>query len=156
MNQLDIRLGFQFPWTFRFVGALLVFSALVLFQQNFWWSIMLFVIGVVIITAYEGTDIDVVNKVYREYNSILFIKVGKFKAYDSIEKLYVNKKTISQRMYSAHTSKSATFSNDVFSGYLKFTSGDKILLSNQKSKEKLLKKLDQVIQSLNVPLIDNS
>ena len=59
-------------------------------------------------------------------------------------------------MYSAHTNKAATFSNGVYDGYLKFSSGEKILLLSKKNKEKLMERLNEMSRSLNVQLIDNS
>jgi len=156
MDQLDIKFGFIFPWTFRFVGALLVFSSIVLAFKIFWWSAILFPMGAVFLSAYEGTEIDTVKRVYREYNSYLLIKFGKFKAYDSIERLYVNSKMVTERMYSAHTNKSSNFRDQVFSAYIKFSSGEKALLLSEKNKGRIMNKLGRISQSLNVALTDHT
>ncbi|MBZ0246951.1 MAG: hypothetical protein K8H85_13505, partial [Cyclobacteriaceae bacterium] len=68
----------------------------------------------------------------------------------------VNRSQESQRIYSAHTNKSSIFTNEVFNAYLKFSSGEKILLRKGKKKEKLIAQMNLISQSLQTQVMDNT
>ena len=156
-HQLDIRFGFLFPWTFRFIGGILILAAILSVSEIGWLVILILTPGLFLISAVEGFEIDTQKKIYREYNSFLFlIRTGKYHSYQSIEKLFVNRSQETQRIYSAHTNQSSTFKNDVFNAYLKFSSGEKILLLKGKKKGKLMTQLNGINQSLQTQLIDNT
>lgn len=154
--QFNFKFGFLLPWTFRFLGALAVIGSIPLMLDHVLIGVSLLLIGLLMVFVYEGFEIDPNKKVYREYTSFLLFKSGKFIGYDNIEKLYINKKHEAQSMYSAHTSKSTVFTNDVFNAYLKFSSGEKIHLLSKKNKERLLKRVEDFTSALSIPIIDNS
>lgn len=154
--QFDFRFGVLFPWTFRFLGALAAIGALFLLLDLSWPGIPLLIIGLVVVFANEGAEIDHQKKVYREYTSFLLLKTGRWIPYDSIEKVYINRKLESLKMYTAHTSKSATFKHEVYDAYLKFSSGERILLLSKKNKDALLMRLQPFIQSLQIQILDNT
>lgn len=155
-SQFNFRFGFLLPWTFRFLGILAVIGSFPLMVSNVFPGIALLLPGLIIIFTHEGFEIDTVKKIYRNYISFLLVKSGKFRSYDSIEKLYINKKRGTQRMYSAHTAKSATFSNEVYDVYMKFSSGEEVHLLSKKDKEKILKRIENFSNSLSIPVIDNT
>lgn len=152
----DFKLGFFFPWTFRFLGALAAIGAVFLLVKFNWLGFPLLLLGLALLFSYEGIEIDHLKKTFREYTSWLMYKTGKNVSYEAIEKVYINKKLETQRMYSAHTSKSAAFSQEVFDAYLKFSSGEKVLLLSKKNKAHLLKRIDEFTKSVHVPLVDNT
>lgn len=155
-HRVDIRFGFLFPWTFRFIGVILILAAAITVTEIGWYAILVLTPGVLLSLASEGFEIDTIRKIYREYYSFIFIKAGKYLPYESIEKLIVNRSQESQRIYSAHTSQSSTFTNEVFNAYLKFSSGEKILLRKGNKKEKLMEQLNLISQSLQTQVIDNT
>lgn len=154
--QFDFKFGFYFPWTFRFLGALATGGAVFLLANFNWPGLPLLLLGLVLLFSYEGVEIDHLKKTYREYTSWLTYKTGEWISYEAIEKVYINKKLETQRMYSAHTSKSASFSREVFDAYLKFSSGEKILLLSKKNKTDLLKQIEGFTKTLHAPHVDNT
>lgn len=154
--QFDFKFGLLFPWTFRFLGALAAGGSVFPLLNFNWFGLPLLVFGLVIMISYEGVEIDHLEKTYREYTSWLVFKTGNWVTYDAIEKVYIKKKVETQKMYSAHTSKSATFSREVFDAYLKFESGEKVLLLSKKSKADLLKRFEGFTKSVGIPLVDNT
>lgn len=154
--QFDFKFGFYFPWTFRFLGALSAVGAVFLLINFNWLGLPLLLLGLVALFSYEGVEIDHLKKTCKEYTSWLVYKTGERVSYKTIEKVYINKKLETQRMYSAHTNKSALFTREVFDAYLKFSSGEKILLLSKKNKPDLLKRIERFTKSLDVPLIINT
>jgi hypothetical protein len=155
-STVDIKSGSVFPFPFLVLGAIFFMAGAAVFINHPVISIVLMVAGVLILTAYEGTEIDTSSKTYREYNSFLFIKKGQSKAYNGIEKIFVNSSKVSQRVYTSHTSTSATFSGIEYNAYLKFAKGEKVFLFSGKNKSKLLKRLNDISRSLNTSVIDNT
>lgn len=154
-HRMSIRFGFLFPWTFRFIGIILILASVITWTKIGWFAILVFIPGILLSLASEGFEIDTIRKRYREYYSFIFIKTGKYQTYQAVERLFVNRSQESQRIYSAHTNQSSTFTNEVFNAYLKFSSGKKILLRKGKKKEKLMAQLNLISQSLQTQVMDN-
>lgn len=153
---IDIRSGRLFPFPFLVIGAACCFASLVLLSTSALLAAPLFLLGAAIITAYEGTEIYPGSRYYREYQSFLFLKKGKRRKYESLEKIFINLAKVSQRIHTAHTMKSATFTNVEYNAYLKFGDGTKIFLCSDKSKSRLLQKLSGTGRDLEIPVVDNS
>src|SRR5690606_13404444 len=72
-------------------------------------------LALLVITAGEGTNINVANKTYQEYTSFFFfLKVGPAIQYAFLDKIFINTSKISQRVYTAHTSISTVHSKRVY------------------------------------------
>ena len=153
---VDIKSGALFPFPFLVLGAVVLVAGVAVVTTQFLLSIFLMLTAGIILTAHEGTEIDPSKNTYREYQSYLFIKKGKVTEYDQIEKIFVNATKVSQRMYTAHTSNSSTFSNVEYNAYLKFTDGVKIFLLSKKNKARLLARLEKVARALNIPVTDST
>lgn len=153
---MDIRFGFLLPWPFRFIGLLLLFSGIVFLTKIIWLGVALLIVGAFIVSAYEGFEIDREERKYREYNAFFFVKTGKYEPYAEVDKLYINRSKESQRMYTAHTNQSATFSNEIFNGFIKLSNGEKILLSTRKDKDALVKKLLPLSEYVGTQISDNT
>lgn len=153
---IDIKFGLLFPWTFRFLAAIALIFGFVLIRESFWAGIMPIAAGFITLTAHEGTEINLSNKTYREYISLLLFKTGKFVPYTKIEKIFINASIENQRIYTAHTSHSSTFNNIFYNAYLKFTNGEKIHLCKTKSKDKLMHTLKSLSEAAGVQITDNS
>ena len=154
-NSVDIRSGFLFPWHFLVAAAVVFVVALPLLLQRPVLATVLAAVSAFVLTGYEGVQVDMKRKTFREYRSFFFIKGGKWIAYDAIEKVYVSVSKVTQKVYTAHTNHSSVFANIEFNGYLKFNNGTKVHLFSRRNKEKLLVSLRKLAHSLGVPLEDN-
>lgn len=153
---IDIKSGRLFPFQFLVLGFIIFISGIAVVGPYTIIGIILIIAGATILTAHEGTEIMPDSSSYREYNSFLFIKTGKGKKYQGIEKIFINPVRVSTKMYTAHTSKSSTFYNIEYNAYLKFSDGEKVFLFSDKNKTRIQNRLKLVAESLNVPLQDNS
>jgi hypothetical protein len=152
---LDIKAE-SFPWQAKLIGALLLMIAIGTLTNYWWLSTILFIGAVFLFTGHSGTEIDGINKTFREYNSYLFVKFGETKKYNGIEKIFINGSKESQTMYTAHTTSSTTFTHLVYDAYLKFDNGEKIFLTGRKDKNKLIRVLEPVVKRLTVQVVDNT
>ena len=153
---IDLRFGFLFPWHFRLIALLAVIGAFGILQSYLFWSLILFLVGALVLSAAEGTEINTTNNTYREYTSYLFMKTGKFSSIPTVEKLFITKGSETQVMHTAHTNQSSTFENVIHNGYLKFASGEKIHLLRDKKKERVVQKLAPLSKVFKIEIIDHS
>lgn len=153
---VDIKSGSLFPFPFLVLGAIVFLAGVLVFVSSPLLSLFLLVTAAFILTAHEGTEVDPSARTYREYQSFLFIKKGKLKKYDGIEKIFVNSGRVSQKVYTAHTLQSSTFSSTEYNAYLKFNDGVKVFLLSKKNKVKLIAKLKNAGRILNVTVVDNT
>jgi hypothetical protein len=153
---VDIKSGALFPWPFLLLGGGFFLAGIGLFLTSPIIAIILLLLGASMVTGYEGTQVDRASSTYREYRSFLFLKTGERKKYDSIEKIFVNSAKVTQRIYTAHTMSSATFSNVEYNAYLKFSDGVKVFLLSERKKARLLRKLEAIGRELDIPVTDNT
>ena len=116
--------------------------------------ILLFV-GAFILTGFRGVDLNGREKVYREYNSFLFLKFGKWVKYGQAEKIYINSGSASQKIYTRMTS-GITVKSEEFNAYLKFDNGSKIYLASRKDKNRLIKRLKKLTDFFGIEIQDNT
>ena len=155
-KQIDIKYGRLFPWPFLLIAIIIFIVAVSLIIEKPIVAGVLVAVSGFILTGYEGTVIDKTSRTYLEYKSFFFFKTGSKKKYSDVEKIFVNISKSTQRLYTAHTSHSSTFSNVVFNAFLKFNDGEKIKLKSKRSKAQLIKYLEPISRFLNVPIEDNS
>jgi hypothetical protein len=155
-KQIDIKYGRLFPWPFLLIAIIIFIVAVSLIIEKPIVAGVLVAVSGFILTGYEGTVIDKTSRTYLEYKSFFFFKTGRKKKYSDVEKIFVNISKSTQRLYTAHTSHSSTFSNVDFNAFLKFNDGEKIKLKSKRSKAHLIKYLEPISRFLNVPIEDNS
>jgi hypothetical protein len=155
-NIVDVNFGRLFPWQFQFVGGIILFVAIALSGESLGVSIFLILLGLFILSASEGTEINRETKMVREYKSFFFLKTGQWSPYEGIEKIFVNSSRVTQQMHTAHTNKSSVFTDYEYNGYLKFDDGTKMQLLRKKNKVSLLQSLKSISTFLQVPLEDNT
>ncbi len=153
---LDLKGEKLFPFQFQILGLVLIVAGIGLIIIHILLSITLVLIGVTVLTAYAGVEVDRSKGTYREYNSFLFIKNGKYKRYEGIEKIFINSQKVSQKIYTPHTLSSSTFNNMEYNAYLKFDDGTKIYLTCDKNKNTLMDKLKKPAELLKAVIIDNT
>ena len=145
----------SFPWQIKLIGILFLIVAISVLA-NFWWlSLILAVLSLLILTGHSGTEINVSDKTFREYNSYLSIRRGDRLKYDEIERIFINSAKVSQKMYTAHTLNSSTFHSVVYNAYLKLD-GRKIFLTGRKDKAQLIRILKPVASALRTEITDNT
>ena len=153
---LSIRFGSLLPWAFHFmavIGLLLGFMNAI---QHPWMAIILAVVGLFVLTASEGTEIDLQNKKFREYTSVYFMKTGEWVSFDSIEKIYINKNKVRQKVTPSRTGFTTTFTFSQFSAYLKFNEEETVELVKHKDRMAVMKRAQTWAAQLNIPLYDNT
>lgn len=155
MNEtVDIKAE-SLPWYFKLTGLLLIIFSLATLSGSYWWvALILIPIGAILITYVSGTEIDIVKKNYREYNSILFLKRGERENFQEIEKIFINASKVTSQMHTAHTSNGSTFTHTEYNAYLKFSNGKKIFLTSKKDKKVLISQLQTIANQLETELVD--
>lgn len=152
---IDIKAE-SLPWQVKFMGVLFLLGGFSILGNLWWLSIVFVLIGLLLLTAFSGTEIDTENKTLREYNSYLFFRSGAIEKYNAVEQVFINGAKVSQKMFTAHTNSSSTFTHEVFNAYLKFDSGKVIFLTSHKNKAQLLKILQPLINFSVLGLKDNT
>lgn len=154
--RMDVKSGRLFPWHFLFLAVVFSAFGLAIIGEHPLLSAFLLAGSVLVLSAHSGTDINIKEHVYREYMSFLFIKTGKWIKYQSMERIFINKTKLSQRAYTAHANQSSTFTHYEFNAYLKFEDGTKVHLLSNKSKEKMLQRVDTLAEFLRLPVVDTT
>jgi hypothetical protein len=156
-SKIDIKFKPLFPWQFLFLAGTIFFAALAFISQETLISVFLIAGSIFVLTSFNGTEIDTANKYYREYTAFFyFLKSGKKIKYIRIEKLYINRARVTQRIYGGRTTQSSNFSNTEYNAYVKFDNEEKIQLLNKRNKEALVRELRKISTFLNVPVTDNT
>lgn len=144
-----------FPFHFQILGILLLFLSVILMIQSPYFTPIFFLSGAAILTGYRGIQFDLPNKSYREYNSFLLIKFGKWRKFDSIEKIYVNSANVSQFAYTMVTT-GTTIRNIEYNAYAKLGNEIKVHLICSKNKKVLFQKLQKMAALFKLDIIDNT
>ncbi len=153
-DKIDIKFSRLFPWHFLFLALVVFIIGVAIVAEKTILSICLMIASVFILTAYSGTEINTADKTYTEYNSFfLFIKSGKRMKYGGIEKLFINRSKVTQRMYS-RTNQSSIFSHNEYNGYVKFDDGIKIQLLNKRRKKDLVAAIRKISAFIHVEVED--
>lgn len=154
-NTIDVKAGRLFPFHFLILGGVLLLAGGVLVINNPITGGILILLAVLILTAYEGTEINPYFRTYREYNSFLFFRSGKPLKYASLEGIFIHRAKISQKMFTPRTMRSSTFTHMEYRAYLKI-GNEKILLLKDKNKMRLLEQARKIADSLNTSVADHA
>ena len=144
-----------FPFHFQLLGIAFLFIGMVLILYSPYFAPLFLVIGALILTGYRGIEFDRSKKVYKEYNSFLFMKFGNWIQYDSVEKIFINSSVVSQKIYTRVT-EGTTFRNVVYNAYLKVGDEVKLYLMSKKDKNVLYEKLTKLSDFFQIEIVDNS
>lgn len=155
-QKVDVRYGSLFPWPFRFVaGVFLVIAAALILERTAVAFAFIISCGLVL-TASEGSEIDLAGKTFLEYKSFFFIKSGARKSFSGMEKIFINTSKSRQQMYTAHTTKSSIYENIEYNAFLKFDDGTKVHLLKKRKKDDLMKRISDIAAKLGVPVEDHT
>lgn len=155
-HKIDINNGRLFPFHFLILGVIFIFIGFPLITNHLIGGLILLVAGIFILTAREGVEINTGEKTIREYNAYFFIKTGEPERYQEIERIFINANKVTQKMYTAHTLNSSTFSDVVYSAFLKFDTGTKVLIQRNKNKATLIKNIQAIAGKLNTEVFDTT
>jgi hypothetical protein len=144
--------SWYFPWTFKLGGVVLLLFAIVAIASSPIIAVLMFVVGLIILTTHYGFHIDKVASTYKEYTWFLFLKIGKEVKFDQIEYLYVKPNKVS-RTYNSRI-QSATITDIEYDGYIKFSEAEKIHVTHAKKREQVIIKLNLLRKYLNVKVLD--
>lgn len=155
-RKLDIRAGSLFPVHFLVLGAVILLAGLGFVVNHPIGGGIAIAIALLILTAYEGTEINPDARTIREYYAFLFVKTGTANKYRNIEEIALHKATVSQRIFTPRTMNSSTFSHVEYNAYLKLGGGEKIFLFGGRNKSKVKARADEVARRLNTTVADHA
>ena len=153
---LNIRFGSLLPWPFHFMAVIVLLISIGMVTTHPWIASIFAMACLFVLTASEGTEIDLQRKAFREYTSIYFVKTGEWVDFDTIEKVYVNKNKMRQNMSPSRTglTRSVTFMQ--FSAFVKFNEEEIVELIKHRNKDVVMKKAQAWAEQMNVALYDNA
>lgn len=152
---LNIKSEKLFPFHFQLLGGIVLAAGLVAIIVIPLLGIVLAIIGFMTLTTYSGVQFDKNKKAYREYISLLFIKIGKFKSYDFVDKVYVNANQTTQKIYT-RVNEGSEIKNIEYDAFIKLSNNEKLFLTSDKDKKKLLNKLDRISDFFRIEITDNT
>ncbi|MDQ4138973.1 MAG: hypothetical protein M3142_00465, partial [Bacteroidota bacterium] len=132
--------------------GLLIFGIGLLPTYYFLFGVSTLFLLLIVFTTHYGLEINVQDKTLKQYVWILGYKHCHTQSYDLIEYAFIQSSLISRTVYSTTTS--ATFSSQVYNGYLKFSEEVKIHLIQAQEKETVLNKLHFLARDLKIEIVD--
>lgn len=150
-HYLNLKNGLLFPVQFQILGYVLLFAGLALIVVNIWASIILIILGGAIVSAYSGIEFK--KDKFREYNAFFFIKNNKWEALRKVEKIFIKRVKVSQKLY-GRANQSSTIRNAVYKAFLKLENGETLFLYEHKNKETVQSKLKELSDFLKTEIID--
>jgi hypothetical protein len=155
-EKIDIKAGRLFPYHFLILAAVFCFAGLLLVVDHPIIGAVLLVLAAFIITAYEGTEINVATRTVREYYCFfMLLKTGQWKRFGQIEGITIRRAKVSQKMFTPRTMNSSTFTHVEYHAYLELAA-EKIFLMSDKNKIRLLDKSRSIAQALNTSVVDHA
>lgn len=153
---IDLKYGYMFIGYVRFAAAICFVFSLGIFTASTTGGIILFLVSLFVLTASEGTDINIESRTLREYNSFFFLKSGKFEPLRQVEYIFITTGKESYQMSSPRGVQTTVVENVVYNAYLKLSSGEKIKLLKEKDKNSLVGKLRVLSEKLPADIVDYS
>lgn len=147
----NLKNGLLFPVQFQILGYVLLFVGLAIIVVNIWASIILIILGGAIVSAYSGIEFK--KDKFREYNAFFFIKNGKWEPLKKVEKIFIKRVKVSQKLF-GRANQSSTIRNTVYKAFLKFENGQTIFLYDHQNKGKVESKLKELSDFLKTEIID--
>lgn len=155
-KKVNVRYGSLFPWPFQLIAGIVLIIAISLVFERTVIAIAFIIVSGFVLTASEGTEIDLASKTFLEYKSFYFIKSGTRESFSGMEKIFINTSKSRQQMYTAHTTKSSIYENIEYNAFLKFDDGTKVHLLKKRKKDDLVKRIRDIAAKLGVPVEDHT
>jgi hypothetical protein len=154
-SKIIFRSGNLFPFQFLYFAVLLSIFSLLLLISYPYFSPLPLIPALIIFTGSYGLEIMPKNKKYRVYNSFLFVRKGKWKAYTAMERIIITTSSEVQKVYTRVT-EGSTIRKKYFNAFIKFKDGDKVFLQSKKLKKSLLKDVHKLNEQLELEITDYS
>ncbi|MGK7397436.1 MAG: hypothetical protein ACNS62_22860 [Candidatus Cyclobacteriaceae bacterium M3_2C_046] len=151
---INLKSDKLFPFHIQLLGFIFFFYGLFTILMSPYLAPVFVFLGSMIITGYRGLVFDLNSGRFKEYNSFLFLKFGKWQRLDTAEKIFINAVNVSQKVYTMVTT-GTTVRNIEYNSYLKLHDGQKIYLASAKHKKVLLKKLDPLARHFQLEITIN-
>ncbi len=155
-KKVDVRYGSLFPWPFQLIAGIVLIVSVPLVLERPAIAIAFIVLSGLVLTAAEGTEINLASNTFLEYKSFFFINSGTRENFSGMEKIFINTSKSRQRMYTAHTTKSSIYENIEYNAFLKFDDGTKVHLLKRRKKDDLMKRVSTIKATLDVPVEDHT
>ncbi|WP_421875574.1 hypothetical protein [Marinoscillum sp.] len=160
MNKVTINQGRVLPLTFRFFMTISVFGGMALSMQHF--DELVAVISCIVISfflplawsSYYIVQIRPEEHEIHEGYWIMGLKKMSKRPYETIEKIYINANSLSQRATS-YAGQTATFSERQYQAFLKTSDGYKVELISSKSESDLMDRLKPIAKKLQTTIQKN-
>lgn len=142
------------PLHFVLLGAVLVIFALFdwFASQSYILDIILFVLGVLLVTSHQRLTVDLKNKKYSEFYWVLGLKVNNFEnSYQEINSVFCESGKYSQE-YGKYNRR--FISGTIYNGYIELKDQENLYIGNNKRRPSLLNKLEKIGGQLKVSVED--
>ncbi len=149
-NRIRIHLGYYFPATFIFLGAIMFLMGVALVLDYPLISIILFPVSLFIFTTRYQLEINLTDRTYHDYLWMAGFRKGKKKKFARIEGLYMTKNKYSQTINSRISS--MTHHGIEYNGYIAFDVDKEHLISHD-NKAKVMRKLKKISKRLSGDVI---
>lgn len=155
-NTVDIKAGRLFPTHFLILGGIFLFAGLMVVLSYTITAVVLIVIAMFILTAYEGTEVDQRSRSIREYYAFFFLKTGHWQKYSGLDGISIHAARITQKIFTPRTMSSSSFVHIEYNAYLKLGGGEKIFLFSHRNKAKVLERAGRTAKLLDVSVSDHA
>lgn len=155
-KKIDVRAGKLFPFHFHILGGVFLLAAIFVVVDHPMISAGATVLALLILTASEGTEINPAARTLREYYSFFFLKTGKARKYSTIEGIAIHRAKVSQKLFTARTTSSSTFTHIEYNAYLSLYGEEKIFLMSDRNKTKLMAKVGKIASDLKTTVVDHT
>lgn len=160
MSSIKILHDYCLPRHFRLFGVIALVFGAIFFSQHMnaaglAVSVVSVALGLLILTARYGLEIDLSEMQYKEFVRLLWWQNGIWKPFDGVKKIFINRLKISERMVTRSGAKYDIKSME-YQAYITFSDGSKIELDSDRNKDKLLLRLQGYNARLQTDMQDNS
>lgn len=154
-ESFDLKSDNLFPFHFHLFGIVLIIVGAVSIISSPYLSPIFLLAGLLILTAFRGIEFNKLDGSYKIYNSILFIKTGKWESFENAVFIYVNKSRVTQKI-NTRVNDGPTIEHVEYDAYLQLGDDSNIYLLTNQKKNKLLEKLENLAKYFGVDIRDNT
>jgi|SRR5690606_731817 hypothetical protein len=153
---VDIRAGMLFPFPFRIFGAVFILTGLLMTAIEPVPSVLLMLVGLGVVTAYEGTEIDTSRNTFREYYSFLMIRNGARKSFVGIDRVFICASSMNEQIPMATFWWSRKSDRVEYNAYVQFSDGTRVFLFSNERKHVVIERLNRIGSLLHVRVSDQT
>ena len=154
MNKVRINQGRVMNSWFRYVGSLIIISmtiVVIVFLNSIYGFLLALVLAFLMIllwTSFHIVEIDLERKMYHDLTVVLGRKTGETKAFDSIEKVFINRVKFQQASNHYSTGARRIHHGFEYKAFVKFAHGETLFLVSDKDEKELIERLQPVLKKL--------